>query len=181
MCAFAFEPCVSHTGQHVFNPPRQQHAAGLGQRRGGRQVIASDFNRADHAQLVACAADGALDLIVNQADRRRCFWFEQLECGAVALSWVNRQIDADRAPQRRTVRVPGHHTGVSGQYQLIFRAIYVASLGLFCLNSYAFYSVVVLLKPLVVRLHSDPAPRAAQRLASAWVRTQASPLLLLAV
>lgn len=101
-----------------------------------------------HAQLITQAADGALDLIVNQTDRRRCFWFEQLERGAVAFSWVNRQIDADRAQQQRTVRAAGHHTGVSGQYQLIFSIIYVASLGLSCLDSYAFYSVVITLKPL---------------------------------
>ena len=52
----------------------------------------SSTRRASNAQLVARAADGALDLVVNQADRWRRAWFEPLERGAVTFNGVSRQI-----------------------------------------------------------------------------------------
>ena len=111
----------------------------------------SSTRRASNAQLVARAADGALDLVVNQADRWRRAWFEPLERGAVTFNGVSRQIGKSTPTVRSkgALHEPLATTKVvSGQYQLIFRDIYAASHRIYCFYSYAFHSIVVTLKPL---------------------------------
>ena len=74
--AIYFQHGVGHAGQRCFNPPRQQCAAGARKGRGQAQVITAHFDGAGHTQLVAQAADGALDLVINQTNRRRRLGFQ---------------------------------------------------------------------------------------------------------
>ena len=90
------------------------------------------FDGAGHTQLVAQAADDALDLVVTQTNRRRLLGFKQLGGGAEAFIRINQQIDPDRVQQWRAVRAAGHNTGIGNQYYLVLGIIRACSQRICC-------------------------------------------------
>ena len=85
-------------------------------------------------------ADGALDLVVNRADKGRALWLQQFEAGAVALAGIDWQVHAHRAQQWCRERAAGCHHRI-GQQTQCFVVIQAASPRISCPDSYGFNSV----------------------------------------
>ncbi len=115
VAAFGLGAGVADAGQHALDTFGQHAAARLRQRRVQRGVPARDLDGAGHAQLVAQAAHGDLDLVVDGGDEGRVLGLFQLEGGAVALAGVDGQVHAHLAQQRRAVGAAGHHHVVGHQ------------------------------------------------------------------